>query len=57
MSLFLIKNYADEYLAALDNNFKKSVIDTEDETVGATAEEIIESTKDFVLKEPSKNLK
>ena len=57
MSLFLIKNYADEYLAALDNNFKKSVIDTEDETVGATAEEIIESTKDFVLKELSKNLK
>lgn len=57
MSLFLIKNYADEYLAALDNNFKKSVIDSEDETVGATAEEIIESTKDFVLKELSKNLK
>ena len=57
MSLFLIKNYADEYLAALDNNFKKSVIDTEDETVGATADEIIESTKDFVLKELSKNLK
>lgn len=57
MSLFLIKNYADEYLAALENNFKKSVLDTEDETVGATADEIIESTKDFVLKELSKNLK
>ena len=57
MSLFLIKNYADEYLAALDNNFKKNVIDTEDETIGATADEIIESTKDFVLKELSKNLK
>lgn len=57
MSLFLIKNYADEYLAALDNNYKKSVIDTEDETVGATADDIIENTKDFVLKELSKNLK
>lgn len=57
MSLFLIKNYADEYLAALDNNYKKSVIDTEDETIGATADDIIENTKDFVLKELSKNLK
>lgn len=57
MSLFLIKNYADEYIAALDNNFKKNVIDTVDETVGATAEEIVESTKDFILKELSKNLK
>lgn len=57
MSLFLIKNYADEYLAALDNNFKKNVIDAEDDTVGITAEEIIESTKDFILKELSKNLK
>lgn len=57
MSLFLIKNYADEYLAALDNNFKKNVIDAEDDTVGITADEIIESTKDFILKELSKNLK
>lgn len=57
MSLFLIKNYADEYITALDNNFMKNVIDTVDETVGATAEEIVESTKDFILKELSKNLK
>lgn len=57
MSLFLIKNYADEYLTALDNNFKKNAIDSEDDTVGITADEIIESTKDFILKELSKNLK
>ena len=31
--------------------------DTEDETIGATAEDIKESTKDFILKELSKNLK
>lgn len=59
MSFFMIKNYADEFLAALDKNFKKAIADTssEDETVAATAEEIIESTKDFILKELSKNLK
>ena len=59
MSFFMIKNYADEFLAALDKNFKKTISDpsSEDETVAATAEEIIESTTDFILKELSKNLK
>ena len=58
MTFFSIKNYADEYLAALDKSFKLKAEDNEiDETVGATAEEIIESTKDFVLKELSKQLK
>ena len=57
MSLFLIKNYSDEFVAALDDNFKKDTADTEDETIGATAEDIKESTKDFILKELSKNLK
>ncbi|GAB5082107.1 hypothetical protein Osc1_12800 [Hominimerdicola sp. 21CYCFAH17_S] len=60
MSFFSVKNYSDEYLAALDKNFKKTAVTTdtdEDESVGATAEEIVESTKDFILKELSKNLK
>ena len=60
MSFFSVKNYADEYLDALDKNFKKTAVTTdteEDESVGATAEEIVESTKDFILKELSKNLK
>lgn len=58
MSLFMVKNYADEYLAALDKGFKAAVDNAgDDETVGATAEDIIESTKDFVLKELSRNLK
>lgn len=60
MSFFTIKNYADEYLTALDKGFKKTALTTdgeEDESVGATAEEIVESTKDFILKELSKNLK
>lgn len=58
MSFFTVKNYADEYLSALDKDFKKVVNeDVEDESVGATAEDIVESTKDFILKELSKKLK
>ncbi len=58
MSLFTVKNYADEYLAALDKGFKATIDSAaDDETVGATTEDIIESTKDFVLKELSRNLK
>ena len=58
MSFFTVKNYADEFLAALDKGFKnKSNADDEDETVGATADEIIESTKDFILNELSRHLK
>lgn len=59
MTFFSVKNFADEYLAALDKGFRKDLItsDEEDESVAATAEDIIESTKDFILKELSKHLK
>ena len=57
MSLFMVKNYADEYLSALDKGFKAALDNTDDDTIGATAEDIIESTKDYVLKELSCNLK
>ncbi|MBQ6504490.1 MAG: restriction endonuclease [Flexilinea sp.] len=59
MTFFMIKNYADEYLSALDKGFKKAALDNagEDESIAATADEIIESTKDFVLKELSRQLK
>ena len=58
MTFFEVKNYADEFLAAL-NNTKKTIegSDYEDDTVAATTEEIIENTKDFILKELSRNLK
>ena len=57
-SFFLVKNYADEFLSALDKNFKNSDdSDNVDDTVAATAEEIIESTKDYILKELSRKLK
>ena len=58
LSFFLLKNYADEYLQALDKGFKPTAAMAEpDETVAATAEDIVESTRDFVIKELSKKLK
>ena len=58
MSFFAVKNYADEYLDALDKSFKKVVMSSEDdESVGATADDIVETTKDYILKVLSKNLK
>ncbi|MBQ3702056.1 MAG: restriction endonuclease [Oscillospiraceae bacterium] len=55
LAVFAIKNYTDEFLAALDKGFKTP--QEEDESIAATAEEIIESTKDFILKEVSRQLK
>jgi len=56
LTFFQVKNYADEYLAALEG--KKASLDTSiDESIGATADEIQEITKDFILKELSKRLK
>lgn len=58
MSFFTVKNYANEFMAALDKDFKKNYSsDSEDESVGATAEDIIENTADFILKELSRQLK
>ena len=58
MSFFAVRNYADEFMTALDKNFKKNFSsDSEDESVGATAADIIESTKDFILKELGRQLK
>lgn len=58
LSFFTVKNYSDEFLAALDPGYKKAVqLQDEDESIGATADEIIESTRDFILKELSRQLK
>ncbi len=59
MSLFAVKNYADEFLKALDKNFKvnsPNENDIEGDT-RLTAENIIESTKDFILNELGRQLK
>ena len=55
LTLFAVKNYPDEFLSALDSGFTKN--DKPDDTVGATAEEIKQSTRDFILKELSHHLK
>ncbi len=58
LTIFQIKNYTDEYLSALNKDFKKvTEAVVEDDTVAATAEEIQENTKDFILKELSRQLK
>ncbi|MCI8602026.1 MAG: restriction endonuclease [Oscillospiraceae bacterium] len=58
MTFFQVKTYADEYLKARDKDFKGNIVASDtDETVAQTADEIIETTRDFILKELSKNLK
>lgn len=58
LSFFTVKNYSDEFIATLDPGYKKALrTEIEDESVAATADEIIESTRDFILKELSRQLK
>ena len=58
LSLFLVKSYADEFIAAAEGTAAPPLPPgPEDETVGAVAEVIEQSTRDFVLKTLSKSLK
>ena len=58
LTFFQVRNYADEYIHAINGSRNPPILDTgNDETVASTADEIIESTKDFILKELSRNLK
>ena len=58
LSFFQVKNYVDEYLKALDKDFKANIVESDtDDVVAQTAEEIKEASRDFILKELSKNLK
>lgn len=56
LSLFQVKNYLDEYLALLEGKTvaPEPKVDT---TVGAVADEIEETTRDFVLKALARELK
>jgi len=58
LTLFLIKNYAEEFMASISSQ-AQSILEEpeEDESISVTAETIIENTKDFILKELSKHLK
>jgi restriction system protein len=58
LTFFTVKNYADEFLGALDKNFISKPMEDENlEQIAITAESILETTKDFVIKELSKRLK
>jgi len=56
MSLFQIKNYADEFRAALEGKQNTPPV-TEDDSVTVVAEDMEETTRDFVLKRLSQELK
>jgi restriction system protein len=56
LTLFQIKNYADEYLAILNNQAVAPPVDA-DESVAEIAEDIEETTWDFVLKTLAQELK
>jgi restriction system protein len=57
MSLFLVKNYADEFRAALEGKTAAVMPVEQDESVAAVAEDIEETTRDFVLKRLAQELK
>lgn len=57
MSLFMVKNYADEFRAALEGKAAPVVPVSDDASVAAVAEDIEETTRDFVLKRLAQELK
>jgi len=57
MSFFQIKNYADEYLAQLQDKKQEAAIMPEDDTVALVTADIEEQTRDFILKQLAKALK
>ena len=57
LSLFLVRNYAEEFRAALEGKMNHPSPVLQDESVAAVAEEIEETTRDFVLKQLAQELK
>lgn len=56
MSLFQVKNFADEFLQALEGKKPDSATE-DDQTIALVAEEIEETTRDFILKRLAQELK
>ena len=56
MSLFQVKNYADEFSAIVEGKPLAEPV-AEDATVGLVAEEIEQTTSDFILKQLLRNSK
>jgi len=58
MSFFQIRNYADEIYKRMDSKEKPDIVDPDvDETIAPVAAEIEETTRDFILKQLSQELK
>lgn len=57
LSLFQVKNYADEFLALLHEKKTDTAPMPEDDTVGIVTSGIEDQTRDFVIKQLAKNLK
>jgi restriction system protein len=57
MSLFMVKNYADEFRAVVEGKAAPISSVAQDESVAAVAEDIEENTRDFVLKKLAQELK
>jgi restriction system protein len=56
MTLFQIKNYSEEYRAVLEGKITPIKV-ADDKTVGVVADEIEQTTRDFLLKQLSQELK
>jgi restriction system protein len=57
MSFFLVRNFADEFRSLLEGKEPTVIAVVHDESVGAVAEDIEETTRDFVLKRLAQELK
>ncbi|MBR4247740.1 MAG: restriction endonuclease [Treponema sp.] len=57
MTFFSVKNYADEFISALSGTNILNDTEDESEEISLQADSIIETTRDYVLKQLSTNLK
>ena len=58
MSLFQVKNFADEFAAALEGKAAAApTVEEDDETVSVVADDIAQQSRDFVLKQIHQKLK
>ncbi|MGA9396670.1 MAG: restriction endonuclease [Anaerolineaceae bacterium] len=57
MSLFQVKNYADEFIAAIEGKETPILKTEEDESVAYVVDEIEQTTRDYILKRLSQQMK
>lgn len=57
MSLFQVRNYADEFLAALQGKIEPIETETEDESVAYVVADIQQTTRDYIIKRLAQQLK